>query len=270
MSTSDIIDLIGKRHTDDLFVPECKDGPTWGGGHFRLDAWAMARSWANPCFTGYEVKKSRKDFLGDSKWHNYLPLCNRLYFVCPWELIKPDDLPKEVGLLWVAKTGSRLFQKKPAVHRVIEPPVELMTYVLMTRVQVGRKWYEKPHDRAAEVEKWKRWLATEYDAKETGHAAAQRIARITADQLCKADADLKEAERQRKHAEEVVKALREVGIEISRWDVPRDVADRAAEARKFVTKKRLGAVKRALNELREICDEMDAAISGGSGKQEAA
>lgn len=44
MNASDVVSLIAARHTNDVFVPECKDGPTWGGGAMRLDAWAMRKS----------------------------------------------------------------------------------------------------------------------------------------------------------------------------------------------------------------------------------
>ena len=57
MKASDIIKLLEQRHSKDLFVPECKDGPTGSHGmHVRLDAWVMPKSWANPALRGYEVK----------------------------------------------------------------------------------------------------------------------------------------------------------------------------------------------------------------------
>ena len=75
-----IVDLLDVRHGRDVFVPECKGGPTWGGGHRRLDAWAMRRSYTKPCVWGYEIKISRSDFFADEKWPGYLPFCNQFYF----------------------------------------------------------------------------------------------------------------------------------------------------------------------------------------------
>jgi len=40
----------------------------------------MPRPLLNPACTGYDIKISRSDFLGDEKWTGYLPLCNLLYF----------------------------------------------------------------------------------------------------------------------------------------------------------------------------------------------
>jgi len=48
---------------------------------------------------GFEVKISRSDFLSDRKWPNYLPYVNYFYFATPPGLIKPEELPPEIGLL---------------------------------------------------------------------------------------------------------------------------------------------------------------------------
>ncbi len=51
--------------------------------------------------SGYEVKISRSDFVADDKWQEYLPFCNKFYFVCPPDLIKLSELPPETGLIYV-------------------------------------------------------------------------------------------------------------------------------------------------------------------------
>ena len=73
MRASDLLALLAKKHSADVFVPECKTGGTWAGTHLRLDAWAMRRSWTHPTVWGYEIKVSRSDFLSDDKWVGYLP-----------------------------------------------------------------------------------------------------------------------------------------------------------------------------------------------------
>jgi hypothetical protein len=65
MNSYEIITLLKQKHYDDIFIPECKDGPTQLGSHLRMDAWVMKKSWANSCFIGYEEKVSRSDFLQD-------------------------------------------------------------------------------------------------------------------------------------------------------------------------------------------------------------
>ena len=83
LTAKDILRLIESRHSGDLVVAECKDGPTHYARHRRLDAWVMRKSWSKPALYGYEIKVSRQDFLKDDKWPDYLPMCNELYFVCP-------------------------------------------------------------------------------------------------------------------------------------------------------------------------------------------
>lgn len=51
----------------------------------------------------FEFKTSRADFEQDKKWENYLKYCNTLTFVSPYKLIKKEELPKEIGLLYVFK-----------------------------------------------------------------------------------------------------------------------------------------------------------------------
>lgn len=52
---------------------------------------------------GYEIKTSRSDFLGDKKWKEYLEYCGKFYFVCPAGMIKPEELDKEIGLIYIDK-----------------------------------------------------------------------------------------------------------------------------------------------------------------------
>lgn len=170
-----ILRLLAARHSKDIFVPQCKDGPTWGSrdGHARIDAWAMARSWKNPLICGYEIKQCRHDFLADEKWVNYLPMCHKLYFVSPYRLIEPNELPNDVGLLWIAKTGSRLWEKKKAPRRNIEMPVNVLMYLLICRTYVceGSGVYY-----VQDREYWQRWLAREEADRELGRCVSQQLA----------------------------------------------------------------------------------------------
>ena len=135
-TANQIQSLLARKHSEDIFVSECKDGPTVATNHLRMDAWTMKRSWTNPLSIAYEIKVSRQDFLNDHKWHNYLNYCNEFYFVCPSGLIDKSELPDEVGLIYVAKTGTRLFKKKPAHRRIIELPESLLKYILICRAEV--------------------------------------------------------------------------------------------------------------------------------------
>jgi hypothetical protein len=49
---------------------------------------------------GFEIKRSRRDFLRDDKWRGYLPFFNYFWFVAPRPgIVLPEDLPDDIGLL---------------------------------------------------------------------------------------------------------------------------------------------------------------------------
>ena len=138
MHANQVVNLLcAGRHQGDLCVVECKDGPTTTAKHRRFDLWVMKRSYSRPCYTGYEVKVSRADFLNDEKWPDYLPNCNQFYFATPWGLVQPDEVPSGCGLIWVSKNLTQCYVKKKAPHRAIEEPVSLMKYILMSRTNVA-------------------------------------------------------------------------------------------------------------------------------------
>ncbi|MEO8467548.1 MAG: MmcB family DNA repair protein, partial [Gammaproteobacteria bacterium] len=147
MIASTLLALLRARHADDVFVDECKSGPTQLTEHERIDAWVMAKSWAHPMVTGYEIKVSRGDFLRDQKWQRYLPMCNALYFVCPAKLIAPNELPDDVGLMWASMTGSRLYTKKRAKPRDVTIPEDVWRYILMSRVRITREQFTSANKR---------------------------------------------------------------------------------------------------------------------------
>jgi len=46
-----------------------------------------------------ETKSGRADFTSDHKWQQYLPYCTHFAFAAPRGAIKPEELPKEIGLI---------------------------------------------------------------------------------------------------------------------------------------------------------------------------
>lgn len=144
----------------------------------RLDLWAMKKSYSNFATYGYEIKVSRADFLRDEKWQDYLPLCNQLFFVTPWKLVYPSEIPGDVGLIWCSKNLSRCQVKKKAAHRKIDMPVKLMTYVLMSRARITAGEMQSPGvDKVAHIQNW---LENKSQAKELGHQVAHKLAREVA------------------------------------------------------------------------------------------
>lgn len=171
MSTAkDIVQILRNKHSSDVFVAECKDGPTQGSTHFRMDAWAMSRSWANPCVSAYEVKVSRGDFLNDNKWRAYLPCCNQLSFVCPRGLIRFDELPADVGLYYVASTGSRLTTQRKPVWRDVQIPDSVWRYILMCRAKITGE-----QDVESKADYWRQWLSDKNEKRKLGWECSKAI-----------------------------------------------------------------------------------------------
>lgn len=139
ITSGEILSLLQTRHSKDVFVPECKNGETWGARDLlKIDAWALLRTYSPLTMVGYEIKTSRQDFEQDQKWTGYLDLCHIFYFVCPAGLIRAEDLPQRVGIIWVSKSGKLHTKRKP---ERVEPDAQklnrLLVYVLMARSSIN-------------------------------------------------------------------------------------------------------------------------------------
>lgn len=172
MTAKSILDLLADKHLGDVFVPECKDGPSYGGGMSRMDAWAMNKSWAHPLTVAYEIKVSRADYLKDNKWPAYLPYCNQFYFVCPAGLIDVSEMSPDAGLMYVSKTGRILITKKKAPYRDVQVPESIWRYILMCRAKIGPETYDHGFDK---VEKWRQFAEKKTEYSTIGRNVAKRI-----------------------------------------------------------------------------------------------
>ncbi len=171
MTSDHILKLLRAKHSEDVFVSQCKDGPSQSVGSFgQIDAWVMPRSWSHPHLSGYEIKVSRQDFIGDEKWRKYLPMCNYLYFAAPPGIIGKDELPPEVGLYEVSTGGARIFLKKKAMYRQIEEPASVFRYVLMGRATVGPERSGAVHHAF-----WKQWAEQKKASTSFGHMVSKKI-----------------------------------------------------------------------------------------------
>lgn len=206
MSGSDkILALLAERHSKDVFVPECKDGPTHYGQHRRMDAWVMPRSWSKPWVTAYEIKWSRSDFLRDDKWPRYLECCHQLYFAAPRKLIDPSELPAEVGLVEMASTGTRLLIKKKAPLRTEQViPEDVWRYVLMCRATIGPESEDQ-----SSADRWRAWLKRKRENHELGWEVRGRI-REEHDEL---RSEAMQLRAQMKGYDRFREALRDAGID---------------------------------------------------------
>lgn len=228
MYAKHIINLLEAKHSKDVFIPECKDGPTQSvTEHLRMDAWVMNRSWVHPCYTAYEVKVSRSDFLNDRKWRGYLPYCNEFFFVAPKGIIDPSELPPEAGLLVLlgGAEGKRLVCKKKAAWRDVDVPESLFRYVLMCRVQVGRDDFSREPTKEERVERWKDFVVEKVETRKLGYRVGEAIREKVAH--VHAENDL--LSRRMDDYDSIKQFLERIGVEpegyVAEWNVKRHMEE---------------------------------------------
>ncbi len=210
VKAEEIINLLSVKHQNDVFVTECKDGPSPSA---RIDAWAMDKSWAHPVTHGYEVKVTRADFIHDEKMTAYLSMCNVMYLVCPWGMIDPKEIPEQFGLLYVAKTGKRLYTKVKAPHRKVKIKESLFRYVLMSRAKIGKSAFSMIPVQIKDSEYWKEWLAKKDEDKVLGMEVKRKIKELATGEIFKIQQQNDFLEREIRGLQSVKEILKEMGID---------------------------------------------------------
>lgn len=89
----------------------------------------------------YEVKVSRSDFLADmakkEKRLAYLDLAGCAYYVCPDSLIKKDEVPPEMGLIYETEEGTfKIIKRAKKIKGFKLHPDTLMTLVVKSNESV--------------------------------------------------------------------------------------------------------------------------------------
>ena len=134
MTEAEITALLAQKHGSDIFIPQCKTGPSYGAKVLILDAWVVPHSWVKPIIC-YEIKVSRSDFLRDAKWRDYLPYCHQFSFVVPYQMVTREEVPAEAGLSWVSKNGKAIrCVKRAPIRRDAEIPYWIFQYAMMWRM----------------------------------------------------------------------------------------------------------------------------------------
>ncbi len=169
---------VNKARLDDVFLTEVKNGQSYvpQGQLLILDALAIRKSWAKPCFTGYEVKVSRSDFMRDQKWPGYMQYCHEFYFACPKGLIKLDELPKDVGLIYYNPEKDSISTKRKALYRPIEISQEMLMYIIMSKFDSDRHPFFSSQRELLEA-----WVKDKENMTELGHIVGTKMAQRLSD-----------------------------------------------------------------------------------------
>jgi hypothetical protein len=258
MTARDIEKLLALRHSKDVFVAQCKNGASYGGGLQILDAWAMARSWAHPKLSAYEIKVSRSDFLKDDKWRSALDLCNEFWWVCPADLIQPQEVSPECGLLWASKNGTRLYCKKRAQYRTIPDPVSLLYYVIMCRSRIKDGESEPKSQR----EIWQKWMDESDADKDLGYRVSRKIQELVKTRIDSVDSENDKLRRALKEYEAITPILCKYGlatiVQSDRGEYP--VPDSQWSFEKTLRKAQAVIPEDLTARLHRCADELDAIV----------
>lgn len=254
VTANNIIELLAEKHADDVFVRECKSGQTWGAKHLRLDAWVMRKSWAKPKVTGYEIKVSRGDFSADEKWHEYLRLCNQFYWVCPYNLIQPNEVPSGTGLLWVSKAGTRIYTKIKASWNDVTVPESLYRYILMSRCKILEP--DEHLDEESEDGYWKRWLDKRREDQIIGMMVSRRVAQI----LTELRTEQFELQGKVNKYERIKDHLRDLGIDpdSDTWSITNRLTEMAGD---------INNVKRRTTQAMEALRKLEESLAAYGGQE---
>jgi hypothetical protein len=247
VTAKDIANLLAIKHAKDVFFEEVNLGSATANCQ-RIDAWAMPRSWARWTTHGYEIKVSRSDFLRDDKWHAYREHVEHMWFVCPHGLIQPEELPEGVGLMWAAKTGTRLYTKRKAAKGEANA-TEAMVYLLMSRTK-PHQGYMCDEDPALY---WRQWLAKKRENRSLGHAASRAV-RERAFDLQRENESL---HRENRKLEEVKAEIKR--LELGGWDPASELRRKVERERQVVSRdltRRLQYAHRSLGDALERIEEL--------------
>jgi len=115
--------------TDHICFEQVKNGKSFGKNLRIIDFLAIKKTWSPVTIKAVEIKVDRGDFVSDTKWADYLSLCNQFYFACPAGMIKKSEIDDKVGLIYVGDNGSVKIAKK-AIFVANEPSADMLLYLI--------------------------------------------------------------------------------------------------------------------------------------------
>lgn len=142
MNANDIKTTIKKwclNSWNNIFIPE------FTYGNKRIDAAIIDIN--HRWIRGFEIKISRADFLQDDKWTGYSSFCSSLSIACPEGLIKPEEIKKPFGLVWILENKdtkpkywdkSCIWKKRPKNFQSRNSLAWLYKYVSVIETELPR------------------------------------------------------------------------------------------------------------------------------------
>jgi len=270
----EILRALHKKHTENIrssaaFFTQVRNGPTQSArrGELRIiDGLAVRKSWAQPCLTGYEVKVSRSDFMSDTKWPDYLPMCHELYFACPSGLIQPDEVGEEVGLIWYNPETQSLTTRKKAVYRRIELSADMLYHILMSHCDNGGHPFF-----SSKREMFEAWLADKRSRSDMGYAVKGKLW----SQLLEQENELQDLRRKldseweqpKRELEKIQAVLREAGIDPYRWGWEERLRELLSRGVTAVILDHVRDIERATSSLRRAVERTFVNTGGASDER---
>jgi hypothetical protein len=243
---------LSKKHSDDFFTTECKNGPSHSAGKGQLlilDALAIKKSWANPCITGYEIKVDRQDFMRDEKWPGYKEYCHRFSFVCPKGMIEPEELPEDIGLIYYNVEKESLYTKRKAAYRDIEISADMLYYILMSKVDSDRHPFF-----STQREKFEAYIQDKVSRDSLSYSVKSKLL----DELKEMEKQLREANRFKKDAQKfklILPILRGAGIDT--WWSEKMLEDLRAALSGSFSPQAARIVNNLKNEIGRLAEQME-------------
>lgn len=247
--------MLAAKHASDVFVPECKDGPTYTRSHLRLDAWVLLKTWSPITTIGYEIKVDRGDWRRDDKLHQYMPLCNLLYVVAPKGIVPADELPSGVGLMEPVGTAGRLLTRRKAARREVNLPAELMVYVLMCRAKITRDSndYAAIDGRGWRTKQLREWVDGKEERRSLSYAVSRKIQQVFDEQ----ERELNAERRRNDELASVRKRIEELGFDpaqpLSTWQVQA----RLEEFNRTVDQRTLYDMRQLSRTIADVADKLE-------------
>jgi len=258
MIARDIEAMLRQKHAEDIFVAQCKTGPTQTGVQI-FDGWALKPSWANQSAIGYEIKISRGDYLRDDKWRGYLPYCNEFYFVVPSGLLEKDEIPEGVGL--ITACGSRLLTKKKATYHDADPValMYLYKYVLMYHSGLIKHNGLQNMTREERIAEWDKRLENKERIDQLGYHVGKKLRKVIEEEVVRKGHENDRLKHENEQFAEIKEALASLGFgphNYPRWGAKDTLSARIAEVERGYP----DSFKRTLAQARTSLEAIERAI----------